>query len=273
MIRLALASLAGGIALAATSPASASFPYTKEMTCAVGGETFKHKTTGSYSVWGRRPDGKPYGSWSFPLAIPECPGNGLLMYRKFDDAELERLEELIERSEYRELDETPYYRAQWLEDRLLGKETPPWLLMRAIWESDREPETRGRYLAEFATRVEALPLDLKDRESVYLRFLLANAYRELGRFEEALAVLDTIPLASLPDSDKDWTYLRERIALLGDVTRDGETTSHPLRLIPESAAAFECKRAMDKGKDPIDPFCETDAMKALVAKQYEREKR
>ena len=272
MKQLLISSIAGGLVMAAASPASAGTPYSKAMTCAVGGETFQHSTTGSYSVWGRRPDGKPYGSWQFPLAIPECPGNGLLMYRKFDDSELATLEQLIESSEYRELRETPYYRAQWLEDRLLGKGTPPWLLMRAIWESDREPETRQRYLAEFAARVETLPLDLKDRDSVYLQFLRANAYRELANFGEALAVLDAIPLGQLP-SDKDWTYLRERIGLLRLVASDGETTPEPLRLIPEHTAAFMCKRAMDKGDEAIDPHCESEAIKALITKRYEGDTR
>ena len=37
-------------------------------------------TTGCLQHLGQRPDGKPSGSWEFPLDLPRCPGNGLVIF-------------------------------------------------------------------------------------------------------------------------------------------------------------------------------------------------
>jgi hypothetical protein len=68
MNRTALLNALGSVALifSAAPAAHAGMPYTRSMTCAVGDEKFNFTTTGSYTVFGRRPDGKPYGSWHFP---------------------------------------------------------------------------------------------------------------------------------------------------------------------------------------------------------------
>lgn len=58
-------------AAAAALPAAAGIPVRQRMTCPIGGEAFTYNTTASYTTFGSRPDGKPYGSWIFPLALPE----------------------------------------------------------------------------------------------------------------------------------------------------------------------------------------------------------
>ena len=40
-----------------------------------------------YSIMGRRPDEKPYSELPFPRPMPECPGNGLVMFDRFSPAE------------------------------------------------------------------------------------------------------------------------------------------------------------------------------------------
>ena len=240
------------------TPAWAGTPYVKEMTCPVGGKTFSHTATGSYSTWGSRPDGKPYGSWIFPMPIPECPTNRLVMFRDFEEEEIGELTALIESDEYRALyGETTYYRAQWLADRLTDETPKPWLLMRAVWQTDEAVDKRPDYLAEFADRAGALPLEPTDFDLVYLRFLTANAYRELSRFDEALATLDTIPLASLPQDDDEWSWLVEHIGLLAEVIRLEDTSAEPLRLIPSNIATWQCEDWKQKGKQDIDPYCAT----------------
>lgn len=241
-----------------STPALAGTPYVKEMTCPVGGEAFSHTATGSYSTWGSRPDGKPYGSWIFPMPIPECPTNRLVMFRDFEEEEIGELTALIESDEYRALHgETTYYRAQWLADRLTNETPKPWLLMRAVWQTDEAAEKRPAYLAKFADRAGALPLEPADFDLVYLRFLTANAYRELSRFDEALATLDNIPLASLPQDDDDWSWLVERIGLLTEVIHLEDNSAEPLRLIPSDIATWQCEDWKQKGKQDIDPYCAT----------------
>lgn len=264
-----IAALAASCTLFST-PALAGTPYVEEMTCPVGGETFSHTATGSYSTWGSRPDGKPYGSWIFPMPIPECPTNRLVVFRDFEEEEIAELTALIESDEYKALyGETTYYRAQWLADRLTNETPEPWLLMRAVWQTDEAAGKRPDYLAEFADRAGALPLEPADFDLVYLRFLTANAYRELSRFDEALATLDTIPLASLPQDDNDWIWLVERIGLLAEVIRLEDTSAEPLRLIPSDIAAWQCDDWKQKGKQDIDPYCATLAQKRAEVESAE----
>lgn len=71
------------LALALPTPTFAGFPVSQRMTCAIGGERFTFTTTPSYSIWGGRPDGRPFGSWHFPLDLPECPSNRLILYKDF----------------------------------------------------------------------------------------------------------------------------------------------------------------------------------------------
>src|SRR5215213_996323 len=123
--------LAAAVAVSCLPPASASAgsPVTDRMTCPIGGGSFDFTTTASYSTSGERPDGKPYGSSNFPLAIPECPDNGLVLYKDYTPEEVAKLEPLVASEAYQALrkDDTPYYRAYWLMKQMgLGPERYLW---------------------------------------------------------------------------------------------------------------------------------------------------
>ena len=92
-------------ALAATPlvPVGAGMPVTRDMTCPIGGGAFKFTTTPSYTSFGTRPDGKPFGSWTFPLALPECPDNGLVLYKEYTPEEVARIEPLVASEAYQAL--------------------------------------------------------------------------------------------------------------------------------------------------------------------------
>jgi hypothetical protein len=70
------------------------------MTCPIGGKAFTFNTTSSHSSWGARPDGKPYGSWAFPLALPECPDNGLVLFKDYTPEEVAKLEPIVASEAY-----------------------------------------------------------------------------------------------------------------------------------------------------------------------------
>jgi hypothetical protein len=84
-----------GLFFAQATPSYAGIPTPVEMTCPVGGKKFTFISTMSYSNWGSRPDGKPYGSWTFPMPVPDCPDNGLVLYKKFSDEEIKQLKLLL----------------------------------------------------------------------------------------------------------------------------------------------------------------------------------
>ena len=168
-------------------------PIVVRKTCPIGGQQFDFTTTASYSTFGARMDGRPYGSWTFPLALPECPGNGLILYKQeFSADELTRLAALIQRPEYaamREAD-TSYYRLAWLL-REMGEpvENQLWMLTQATWQDEGGSVRRNRYLAELHQRIEAAPPGVGTAVGLAWRSRSVNALRELGRFEEASALL------------------------------------------------------------------------------------
>lgn len=213
------AGAAAAVALAAlAAPAHAGFPVESEETCPVGGEKFTYTTTGSYSIFGQRPDGKPYGSWLFPLAMPECPSNALVVYREFKPEEIPALTALIASPEYTALrSETQYFRASWLAARMEPGDPhrAAFLLLQATWEVDEAPETKARYQRAFAEAAGAITPDAAELDSLFLRFRLANARRELGEFDAARAALDSLPLAALDvavPTDKKVPYEQRREA-------------------------------------------------------------
>lgn len=246
------------LAMAACAvPAHAGFPVESEETCPVGGEKFKYTTTGSYSTFGERPDGKPFGSWSFPLAMPECPSNHLVVYREFKPEEIAPLTTLVKSREYKALRrETQYFRAAWLAERMDPADplSGTFLLLSATWETDGDPKTKARYQRAFAAAASAKPVDPKDTATLVLRYRLANAYRELGEFALANTALDSLPQDALdvavPTGDDvpyevesdaaTRRYLFDMIPKMRAVIAGGDTSSEPLALMDDDFVAALC---------------------------------
>lgn len=272
----------------------AGIPVTKTMTCPIGGGSFEFTTTASYSTFGERPDGKPYGSWTFPLAIPECPDNGLVLYKEYDEEELARLAPLVESDAYKALrarGDTQYYRAYWLMREMgVGPERHLWALLQAAWEADGEPELRARYLAELAEASAAVEAKPDDLNWIGMEGRAINALRELGRFDEARARLDAVaPLLAAPEPQPEgetaaadaedqaakartgWTrYFAQMRALI----EAGNDAAEPFEMIPANVALGRCLEG-EGLEDHQRAFCEREsaAVDEMRAKReaYERE--
>lgn len=283
-----LASTVLGLALLAAGAAQAGSPAPVKKTCPVGGETFTHVETLSYSSWGERPDGKPYGSWDFPLPLPVCPGNGLVMFKDFSGAEKQRLEPLLASAEYRAMvaRETPYYRAAWLARGLRADDPKAaWLLLQASWEADGRAALKARYQREFAQAAAATPrpTDGDDVAWFALQGRAVNARRELGEFDAALAQMKALPLAGLEVSGADTTdpyvgtdaenrrvwrgYFKDQEKLIA--RRDA--ASEPLDMIPPREAAARCL-AMGEKAGAI-PACAAETVAREVERQREWRRR
>ncbi|MDO9076930.1 MAG: hypothetical protein Q7U72_05690 [Brevundimonas sp.] len=277
-----LAALAILTSSAAPAPAHAGFPVRVKMRCPVGGEQFTHTTTASMSTWGERPDGKPYGSWTFPLALPECPTNGLIVFREeFSRAEKATLQRLIADPAYRALrsSDTPYYRAHWLEGRLNpGSVDATWLLLRAVWEAEEGSDRRARYLREFAQQAEAAPSSTEYWTMLQLRAV--NAHRELGEFDAARARLATLPTPPAPPAavageSEEAAWAREEAAEqaqamaayrtgLQVLIDRGDASIAPLDMLPEREVAERCVDLGDRiaESDLAQRVCTTEAVAA-----------
>jgi hypothetical protein len=270
----------------AAGEAQAGFPVQTKETCAVGGEKFTYVTTGSYSTWGARPDGKPYGSWEFPLALPECPGNGLVMYRDFTADEKKRLKDLLASAEYKAMRgrETSYYRAAWLERALVpGSADAPWILLRAVWQTDADPVLKARYHREFVAAATALtkPQSGDDLNWLALQARAVNSRRELGEFDEALAHLKALPTASLDvtvsePTDKNYEAVeaaqnrRGWLAFLKGIETAiarRDASAEPLDLLPPEVAADLCLDMGDKAA--AEQVCAAEEVAKMMAEMKE----
>lgn len=272
-------------------PAAAGMPFEQTVKCPVGGKSFTHISTASYSIWGYRPDGKPYGSWQFPLQLPKCPDNGLVIFAEFTKEEIKRLEALIESAEYRALrdSETNYFLAGWLM-KGLGRDPADvaWMTVQASWEADGRPELKKRYQSLYVDRIKALARSGDGVDWLLLQARAVNGLRELGRFDEAEALLSSLDLkpldvavpkektgAASPSglgrtilNHEEIEEARRKRAFLSHFKRLGEAIdarnaeSEPLRMVPMQDAAERCRG------DSLSPddkaYCASDDMKKFV---------
>lgn len=278
MPKLFLAAAVAAIALAA-GPVSAGMPVTEEMTCPIGGGKFSFTTTASYSTYGERPDGKPYGSWTFPLALPECPDNGLVLYKEYTPEEVAKLEPLVASEAYQALrkEDTPYYRAYWLMKAMeLGPDRYLWALLQASWEAQDKPELRKRYLAELVQASATVTPRPADLNWIGMEGRAINALRELGRFDEASARLAELPLAELeaagdtPEAKSRRGWHAFFTAIKPAIERK-DSSIEPLDMLPRSVAFGRCIDQSDKLGEPDKAFCEkekagVDELRAARAK-------
>lgn len=251
MVRGLLATLA--FCLAAPAGASTFFEVSK--TCPVGGETFSFAELGSISTFGAMPDGMPVGSGYFPIRMPECPGNGLVMYRDFDAQEVEALQAIVEGAAYRALrgSENAYYRAYWLERQIAPRsEITTALLMRAAWDAKNFApggEQAMRYTSELVDALKANPATAPTFDTVAIQLRLVNALRELGRFEEAATTLAAIAITpdlgpGAEDGGEDPAAIREWLtdfrAKLDVALARRDATRNPIDMQDERSAAMRC---------------------------------
>lgn len=283
---VAVAALFGAILAAGSSDASTFIPVIK--TCAVGGEKFKFLDQASSTSWGQLPDGMRIGTGPNPGTLPQCPTNGLVMYREFDKATVAKLAPIVAGGDYQAIraSETPYYLAYWLEKRL-GDDSPAWLLLAAGWEAKNvdpaSPRAR-RYAEEFIALVAALPVNDTSLESIALRARAANALREVGRFAEAEALRASIKVgadaggtgSNAADNRTGWL---EFLAALAAPIARSDSARAPIDMIGDREAAHRClepKMKPEPGAPPTTPltafevgFCSRSEIAAAVTKMKE----
>ena len=224
-------------------------------TCPVGGGKFKFPEQMSSTSWGTLPDGMTLGTGPNPYRLPQCPKNGLVMYRDFDRATIARLAPIIASAEYQSarVTETPYYLAYWLATKL-GDEDRAWLLLAAGWEAknaDPVSPRALRYADEFVTLVATMPVNDRAFESIALRARAANALRERGHFAAAEALRASIKIApdaggtaaNAVDNRTGWTTFLASLA--APIARE-DTSRAPIDMIGEREAAARCVEPEEK---------------------------
>ncbi len=234
------------------------------MTCPIGGEALEGWQMGSYSTYGERPDGRPYSYMPFPFPVPECPGNHLVVFDDFSEADKAALAKLIVTPAYTRLvadGETPHYRAFWLATRLGRPESQAlgWL-QAALWaetpgrnegaDGPNNGARRTRYAAEFVDRLRHLPADTSARDRLWLTARAANLLRQKGDFAGAEALRqDALSLVGQPGVGDGWDDYLARLAKVV-ARRDGSV--EPIDMIPTREAASYCAEPKKFGLNEQD---------------------
>lgn len=282
------AALAASAGPAAAAPAGPPAPAARAMTCPIGGGSFQFQPIAAPVVAGERPDGRPIGSVKFPLALPECPDNGLVLYKDYDPAEVAKLEPLVASEAYQALrkDGTQYYRAYWLMREMgVGSDLTLWALLQASWEAEGRPDLRKIYLEELVEASAKVPPRPADLSWIGMEGRSINALRELGRYDEALARLDKVPLAGLEPTPETAASATPAAVASARARRGWKTfftairpaierrdsTSEPLDLLPRSVAAGRCLDEAGKLDETGRAFCAKEA-EAIAAVRAARDK-
>jgi hypothetical protein len=260
------------LAAALAAPAAAAVPAPRTMTCPVGGGSFTYRPAPPAVPSGERPDGKPYSAGTVPAPLPECPDNGLVLYKDYEPDEVAKLEPLVASEAYQALrkEDVPYYRAYWLMKAMgLGPEDYLYVLLQASWQADDRPDLRKRYLAELAEVSAEVPARPKDINWIGMEGRAVDALRELGRFDEAAARLAKVPLKGLDvpapgaldatpaarDAKIRRAWLAYFQAMKGAIARK-DSSLDPLDLLPHQVALGRCLDAAASLDEAQKAWCD-----------------
>lgn len=234
MRKVMLAAVAAGLLTAAAAPTTAGIPIRVETVCPVDDQKFTWTTTASYSTWGMELDGKPIGSWHFPMTIPQCPDSKFPVYQEeWTAAEKAAIRALVATPEYAAVkDEASYYLLRFVAERLMPADAEEpvddgWLLLQATWQVRDDPDRYARYAGELVRAVDAAGPALKSEEVEnwwFFNLATANVQRQAGDFAGASARLDM--LSGEPPERGDFAA---RIALTRQLieTQDRKPTAPP----------------------------------------------
>lgn len=223
-----------------------------ELTCPIGGQRFSAVTTNMWSITGRRPDEKPYSEVPFPRPLPECPGNGLVLFSSFTPTEVAELERWIATTTYQSMrkTESPFYRAYWLSMKIRRPEADSIeQLLPAIWEAKeqdgKDPRRirTTRYQRALVGAVGRISSNVSLDDRIWLRSQAANALREMGKFDAAERMRQTAE-ADLPHTTRP--ALSDYLQKLKAVIARHDRSDEPLDMIPDVQAALLCRNSRDR---------------------------
>lgn len=266
------------------SPVLGSTFTTSTTTCPVGGETFQHSAYMSYSTFSELPDGMPIGSAEFPIELTECPDNGLVLYREFDEAEVPVLAQIVRSPEYQSLRqaETPYYRAYHLATTMKeDMRDRAGLLLAATWQAKNGSNTEQarRYNEEFVALATQAATDVS-LPSLVIRARATNVLREVRRFKDAEALRSLLQRFSEPNEGDSEDEAAERSGLgrylnrLAAPIARNDASRAPIDMLGLRVATERCLAASAPEGEPLTSFeksfCDSPEVSNAMAKLREQ---
>ena len=205
------------LASASAAPAGAGTPYTAYAVCPLNGARVSYTGAHSYSIFGRETDGKPYGSWDFPLEMARCPGSGLPIYQeKFTSDEAKALKALVATPGYQAIKgETTYFVLAYVfqaQGRPISMQMDA--LLAASFEVRDDPPVYARYAKVFVERGALRLAELTPAQGDWwmLQLITINIVRQTRDFASAQARLDSLPDTATPRFKLYLQQTRELIA-------------------------------------------------------------
>jgi hypothetical protein len=207
MLRFRSVPMAAALALAAllsVLPVNAADLILDEITCPIDGESFTAIVGVNAEAAAQRLDTRRIGSIIDPIPLPICPTSGFVVYRRdFTEQELAAARELVASSQFRGAQQhgNEYNTAAWLAERL---DEPPLVVahfyLEASWLEERDPVKNARYLEQALGWYTIAGERLTTGEGKWwqVQALRVELLRRLGRFPEAQALLNQLPINELP---------------------------------------------------------------------------
>lgn len=256
-------------------------------TCPIGGESFEQVVRHPHLVIAGLPDGSHLGDEWIDSQIPECPDNGALIlpdfgateegsadlvYYQYSEPELARLPALLASEEWQALQQqTRTLRAYWLATQL---ERPVADRVQLLRHSPWGAENTAQRTTALELLVRDMPdliseLGIDDAEATLHRYAIANALRELGRFDEALALLDeldTEPVDTAPALDPDYEHVRGGVSFgMREAIAERDSDRYPITMLDTRMANLICSdpNAADmRGPNTAEQCAKRDARMA-----------
>jgi hypothetical protein len=224
------------LTLVAAGEADASRIKRTTFTCPIGGEKFEGTVVLSGYQRGQRLDFRPYGAIVSPAPLPQCPGNGFVMYKdEFSSEEIAKLKSIVAGKDYQALQKQhrTYFLAAYLEEKM-GEATDRSLAsryLRASWQAEGSwspgrtekpsPQERDLVVRYRTLALEKLNAALaKDergsKDWLTGTLLAAELERLLGRFDAAQKRLADLPAADASDGQRTAREKIRKLALAGN---------------------------------------------------------
>ncbi len=259
----------------------------KRFTCPLTGEAFSQAVGYSTFPLVTFPDGSYPGDEQVNTQVPVCPADGLVLlpdfsppegdepitdtlpYARYTKTELAKLPMLVADPAYAALKaDGRYAQAYWIATQLGRPAFDRFsMLQRATW-STAVPAQRRKLVERLVSEGPAL-IEAADKPASYkryLRALIANALRELGRFDEAraLAVQIGADAAKAFDSDNPDEMINSDpgTAELIAVIDAHDTDRYPVGLMPSKWANAVCN-----GQTMRAPYTLTETGKTACEKR------
>lgn len=161
-------------------------PTTEEVTCPVGGEKFKITGTMSCSSWGDRTLSlRPISSCDFVTRLPQCPSNGLPMYRDFSEEEVIRLEQWINTDQFAEARSKSRYYLAYVTEQHLKLEIEPFVLLEllilGVWYDPDATLSDTAYLDEYFKAAAQFFESPGDVDIPFIKLLMTYPAMRAGR--------------------------------------------------------------------------------------------